>query len=223
MKRITAINNAISTALKNISTKAIGPLQEPDYNAAMASVFPSLLNQSKTFPSVRFGGCFIHQSPKAFFTDNSQNTSSCEVGDLLTICHKKVHEDHRYNAALLQWKKLEDGKDTISGTALKQLYFYEHWPQFTLNSTRSTVYDIYPKTVSPGAQYGLIRLGITDSFFCTSPAKELTVQNSVSFARFLINFMEWQTGRPFDIDPVSNNDSWSLLINNLIKLSLHNT
>ena len=221
MKKITSINTAISQAISNISVKATKPMQEPDYCAAMVLELPRLLNVSPAFPKIRFAGCFIHQSPKVTFCGKSAKPSTCELGDLLVICHDKVDGDDRYNAALIQLKKPTNGcTETIKGDALKQLYLYEHWPKFTLNSTGTVVYDIYPKTVTPGAQYGIICSGVQDKVFCSIPSILLSAQDSVSFARFLINLMKWQTGRPFVLDLKNTDDTWSFLISQLIHVSL---
>ena len=220
MKKITAINNAINDAISIVAAKAKKPLEEPDYNAAMAIELPPLVNASGVFPGVKFGGCFIHQSPKATFAGKYANPSTCEVGDLLVICHDVVDGDDRYNAALIQWKKLHSGVENISGTALKQLDLYEHWPVFTLTCCKC-LFDIQPKTVTPGAQYGLIQPMPQASLYCTIPSMTLKVADSPSFARFLINLMKWQTGRPFVLDENQGvQDSWSDLIMHLLYVTL---
>lgn len=220
MKKITAINNAIQNAIGIVSAKAVRPLQEPDYNVAMAIELPPLVNASGILPGVKFGGCFIHQSPKATFAGKYANPSTCELGDLLVVCHNVVDGDDRYNAALIQWKIINSGVETISGTALKQLDLYEHWPVFTLNCCRCQ-FDIQPKTVTPGAQYGLIWPNVQTSLYCTIPAMTLKTMDSPSFARFIINMMKWQTGRPFVLGGEKGvRDSWSELIIHLLVMSL---
>lgn len=220
MKKITIINIAIQTAINIVAHRAVKPLQEPDYNAAMTAQLPPLINASGAFPNVKFGGCFIHQSPKATFHGKYQDPATCEVGDLLAICHDVVDGDDRYNAALIQWKILHQGVEKITGKALNQLDLYEHWPQFTLNSC-GCQFNIMPKTVTPGAQYGLIIPGSTASLFCSIPSQELRAENSPSFARFIINLMKWQTGRPFEFNTINNSaDEWSELIEHLIRMSL---
>ena len=223
MKKITVINNAIQQAIALIAAKAGGKkLQEPDYSAAFAIELPPILNANKVFPNIHFGGCFVHQSPMATFVGQNATRSRCELGDLLVLCHEVIDGDDRYNAALLQWKILKSGAETLSGLALRQLDLYEHWPLFSLTS-RGTIswFDILPKTVSPGAQYGLIFPSAGQSFFCRIPSKELQIIDSPSFARFLINLMKWQTGRPVVLDEDSGRtDEWSQLIEYLIRNSL---
>lgn len=221
MKKITAINEAIQKAIEVATLKAAGrELQEPDYNAAIAIWMPPMINSSKTFPNVIFGGCFIHQSPKATFVGKDSTISTCEVGDLLAICHEVVDGDDRYNAALIQWKLLKAGIEKITGSALKQLDLYEHWPVFTLNTCPGQ-FDILPKTVSPGAQYGLILNSSSLSLACRIPSEVLRMEDSTSLARFIINFMKWQTGRPVELDAAQGNaDEWSRLVEHLIKNSL---
>lgn len=220
MKKITAINNAIQNAINIVAARTTEALQEPDYNAAMAIELPPLVNASGVFEGVKFGGCFIHQSPMARFTGKNGNTSMCEVGDLLVVCHDVVDGDDRYNAALIQWKILNMGVENITGSALKQLDLYEHWPVFTLNCCNCQ-FDVQPKTVTPGAQYGLILTNPFVSMYCTIPSLKLEVANSPSFARFLINMMKWQTGRPFVLDVEQGaQDSWSDLISHLLYVTL---
>ena len=220
MKRITAINDAVQRAITIVAAKAKKTLQEPDYNVAMAVELPPLINASGIFPGVKTGGCFIHQSPKVTFTGKNGKLSSCELGDLLVICHAIVDGDDRYNAALVQWKIINSGVEKISGNALKQLDLYEHWPRFTLSSC-GCQFDIYPKTVTPGAQYGLIQPVAPPSLFCTIPAITLKSADAPSFARFIINMMKWQTGRPYVPDEVHcQNDAWSRLILHLLITSL---
>ena len=220
MKKITAINDAVQRAITIVAAKAKKTLQEPDYNVAMAVELPPLINASGIFPGVKTGGCFIHQSPKVTFTGKNGKLSSCELGDLLVICHAIVDGDDRYNAALVQWKIINSGVEKISGNALKQLDLYEHWPRFTLSSC-GCQFDIYPKTVTPGAQYGLIQPVAPPSLFCTIPAITLKSADAPSFARFIINMMKWQTGRPYVPDEVHcQNDAWSRLILHLLITSL---
>lgn len=220
MKKITAINSAIQTAISIVAAKAKKPLEEPDYNAAMSIELPPLVNASGVLSGVKFGGCFIHQSPKATFVGKYANPSTCEVGDLLVICHDVVDGDDRYNAALIQWKKLSSGVEEITGSALKQIDLYEHWPVFTLSSCGCR-FDILPKTVTPGAQYGMIQPGVKTSLFCTIPATTLKTADSPSFARFIINLMKWQTGRPVVLNRAQGTmDSWSIFISHLVLVTL---
>ena len=220
MKKITAINNAIQNAISIVAAKAKRALQEPDYNAAMAIELPPLVNACGVFPGVKFGGCFIHQSPMATFVGKDGKSSTCEVGDLLVVCHDVVDGEDRYNAALIQWKKLSSGVEKITGAALKQLDLYEHWPVFILNCCNCQ-FDIQPKTVTPGAQYGLVLSDPSVSMYCTIPSMTLKVADSPSFARFIINLMKWQTGRPFVLDENQRvQDSWSALIIHLLFVTL---
>ena len=194
-------------------------MQEPDYTAAFVLELPKLLNSSGVFKKVRFGGCFIHKSPIAKFTGKYVKPAGCELGDLLAIVHTVVDGDDRYNATLLQWKKTTSLPCVLSSPGeLKQLDLYEHWPEFSLSSKGGT-FDIYPKTVTPGAQYGLILPGTQTVINCMIPSSSLDVLDSVSFARFIINLMKWHTGRPFVLDSTDSSDSWSLLISKLISSS----
>lgn len=220
MKRIAELNKAIQGSINTIATAVKKPLHEPEYNAAFVLELPRRLNSSGVFKNVRFSGCFIHQSPIASFTGKFATPAGCEVGDLLVITRTVVDKDERFNAALIQWKVSTSIPCILSSPGeLKQLDLYEHWPVFSLSSKGGT-FDIYPKTVTPGAQYGLIRPGAQTVINCMIPSSCLDLMDSVSFARFIINMMKWHTGRPFVYNSTDSSDSWSSLINKLISASL---
>lgn len=220
MKKITAINRSIDTAINIVKTKLTGTkMQEVDYNAAFASELPVCLNKSRAFSDTRFSGYFIHKSPLASFQDSNHQNASCEVGDMLAICHQSISGEDRYNAALIQWKMAQKGVTNLRNKEVMQLYLYEHWPIFQLTTNGGT-YDIMPKTVTPGAQYGLIQDGNNSPCFsCVIPSNPLLLSKTGSFARLLINLMRWQTGRPFTLD-LQNVDDWSRFITHLITVSL---
>ena len=212
MKKITAIRESLDKAINDVEIKVASSMTETHFNEAVSIYLPQHLNASKVFPGVRFGGCYIHQSPKATFLDDKAQKVSCEVGDLLAICHQYVDGSHRYNAALVQWKVIHSGIDTLTGSELNQLYLYEHWPAFKLNNSLGS-FNILPKSVTPGAQYGLIQPS-PKLLHTIIPARMLDLSDSVTFSRFLYSLMKWQTGRPFDLN--SEVDEWSRLINKLI-------
>ena len=220
MKRITALNKAIQGSINTIAASVKKPLREPEYNAAFVLELPQRINSIGLFKNVRFGGCFIHQSPIASFTGKNGSPARCEIGDLLVITRTTIDGDDRFNAALIQWKVATSFPCVLASPGeLNQLDLYEHWPVFSLSSKGGT-FDIYPKTVTPGAQYGLIRPGAQTVINCMIPSSCLDLMDSVSFARFIINMMKWHTGRPFDIDSANSSDAWSCFINKLISASL---
>lgn len=220
MKRIEALNKAIQDSINTVATAVKMPLYEPEYNAAFVLELPRRLNSIGEFKSIRFAGCFIHQSPIASFSGKIAKPARCEIGDLLVITRTTIDGDDRFNAAIIQWKVSTSFPCVLSSPGeLKQLDLYEHWPIFSLSSKGGT-FDIYPKTVTPGAQYGLILPDVQTVINCMIPSSNLDLVGSVSFARFIINMMKWHTGRPFDYNSNNSSDSWSRLINKLISASL---
>ena len=219
MKKISVISGCINKAISIVKSKAKGPLQETGYNAAMAVELPTLLNKRVgLLGNAHFGGCYIHQSPRASYFGPDGKTKTCEVGDLLTIYHQVVNGYDYYNAALIQWKIMKTGKEILSGPSLIQLNLYRYWHKFSLSSKGGS-YDITPKSISPGAQYGLI-IPTSQMLYTTCPKETLEIVDSVSFARFILNLMKWQTGRPFDLDSQNENDEWSQFVSALIRASL---
>lgn len=227
MTQISETNDCIKKAVANVkSRKTRGyKLQEPDYSVALAIEFPKLMNAKQCFKNVRFGGCYIHQSPKASFTmhyknSKNKNSVSCEIGDMLLILRKRTIDGTRYNAALFQLKKMDKTSPSISitGKATIQLYLYESWPMFTLFSKR-IVYDVYPKTVTQGALYGVIKESPAFQFYVTEPMSQMTFSSDMTFARFIRDAINWQTGRSISIysDNKKNQpDVWSKLIWDLL-------
>ena len=72
---------------------------EPCYTASVVTRFPDLMNAN--WMGIKFGGCFIHQSPKVKMKDA---VHGCEAGDLLVICKKTESSVPLYNATLFQIK-----------------------------------------------------------------------------------------------------------------------
>ena len=222
MTQIQEINDGIKKALANVKkNKAKGyNLQEPDYTAALAIEFPQMMNAKLCFPNIKFGGCFIHQSPKAKFR-SPHKKKSCEVGDILVILRKRTTDDTRYNAALLQLKKSDTCPFSLKADEMKQLFLYEKWPKFKLlpppaSNPKNAPYDIYPKAVTQGALYGVVRENPTLQFYIVEPMQQMTFDVQMTFARFIRDAINWQTGRSIsDIDD-KNLDAWSKLIWDLL-------
>lgn len=223
MSQITVINQAAEKALKQAWIKAYprNP-QEPDYVAALTCDFVN--SMQGIIPGVLFGGIFIHQSPFVNFISHHRKTKSrCELGDLLIVCHKRVDSLDWYNAALLQWKKT--GKPTFctnpkSNDAM-QLELYQEWPTFTITRNKKTIsYDILPKTVTPGAQYGIFYPTKNTKMYVDMPAWVHNVNSDYTFGRFVWNMINWETGRPIDPDR-NTKDGWSNLIWDLMRNSIN--
>ncbi|MBQ3579640.1 MAG: hypothetical protein II975_01405 [Bacteroidales bacterium] len=216
MSHITVINQEAEKALKNAREKAAPQKpQEPDYVAALTGDF---VNSMKgLLPGVLFGGVFVHQRPYVTFTDKSSKKVECELGDLLMVCHKRVDSLDWYNAALLQWKKSDKPVFGTSSSDAKQLELYQVWPQFCM---KGKMYDIQPKTVTPGAQYGTFYPSKNTKMYVDMPAQKHKVNSDYTFGRFVWNMINWETGRPIDPERTSK-DEWSKLIWDLMSNSIN--
>lgn len=205
------IHKAIHYARIKLKSHA---LHEPDYTAAMAIEFPRLMNASGKYPTIKFGGCFIHQSPIVRFV-RQQKQVSCELGDLLVIVRKQTADRERYNAALLQLKKSDKNplELTYPGDE-RQLFLYENWPEFEIAKLKSK-YDIRPKVVNQGALYCIIKEAIPQ-FYMTEPKNLMSYSNNNTFGRFLVNMINWQAGRSISDESAKNDDEWSKLVWDLI-------
>lgn len=216
MKHITEINKIIQEAVKSTRNKAkkkIIKLQEPDFTAALAVEFPSIMSKSKTFPNVRFGGCFIHQSPMATF-----NGGRCELGDLMIFVHKQTMDGDRYNASLVQIKKTDKSPVKITaGNELKQLFLYENWPSIFVKQLRSQ-YDIFPKTCTKGGTYCIIKDSERQSvqFYMAEPLHTMQCDSNNTLGRYIVNMIDWQAGRVIADEKNKDSDEWSRLIWDLL-------
>ena len=220
MTNITEINKAIQVAIAKVNAQKHGKLQEPDYTAALALEFPKEMNKTKVFPNIKFGGCFIHQSPIVQF-DSPHNQRGCELGDLLVLLRKRTKDDVRYNAALIQLKISDISPATLHGEGdLKQLYLYEKWPVFTIISTGER-YDLFPKTVTQGALYSIVQRKSVPQFFMAEPESCMAFSGDMTFGRFIQNAINWQAGRTVADESSKPLDEWSRLIWDLIKQSAH--
>lgn len=193
-------------------------LEEPDYTAALAVKFPHLLNETRAFPNVRFGGCFIHQSPMVTFP-SPHFAHRCELGDLLVLLRKRTMDDIRYNAALVQLKKSDRNPVTLTDDGdLKQLHLYEKWPEFTMSTTHEK-YDIFPKTVTQGALYCIIKRNPELMLYMTEPMSMMEYSSEMTLGRFIRDAIHWQTGRTISNEANKDSDKWSKLIWDLIHRS----
>lgn len=218
---IEEINKTIREAVAEVyarRTSANYDLQEPDYTVALAIEFPRLLNETTAFPNIRFGGCFIHQSPMVTFS-SSHVARRCELGDLLVLLRKRTMDDTRYNAALVQLKKSDKNPVTLTDDGdLKQLHLYENWPIFTMSSTHLQ-YDVFPKVVTQGALYCIIKRNPELMFYMAEPMSTMEYSGEMTFGRFIRDAIHWQTGRAISDETNKDSDKWSKLIWDLIRRS----
>lgn len=220
---IEVINKSIQEAVAIvkdaiIEAKRVGgyELEEPDYTVALAIEFPRLLNEITAAPNIRFGGCFIHQSPIVTFS-SSHVARRCELGDLLVLLRKRTMDDTRYNAALVQLKKSDKSPVTLTDDGdLKQLHLYEKWPMFTMSSTHLQ-YDVFPKAVTQGALYCIIKRNPELMFYMAEPTSTMEYSGEMTFGRFIRDAINWQTGRSISDETNKDKDEWSRSIWNLIQ------
>jgi hypothetical protein len=216
---IEEINKTIREAVTNVyaqRTRTNYELQEPDYTAALAIELPRLLNKKKKdFPNITFGGCFIHQSPMVTFA-SPHIARRCELGDLLVILRKRTKDDIRYNAALVQLKKSDRNPVTMTDDGdLKQLHLYEKWPEFTMSTTQEK-YNVFPKTVTQGALYCIIKRNPELMLYMAEPMSMMEYSSEMTFGRFIRDAIHWQTGRTISDEANKDLDKWSKLIWDLI-------
>lgn len=213
------IDTIIEKAIQGVKDGLNGgkKLQEPDYTAILATKFPKLINASGIYPKIKFGGCFIHQSPMVKF-DSHHKHKFCELGDLLVLVRKQTKDGDRFNAAILQLKMSDKNPACLKKDGdKKQLYLYEKWPEFEIVRSKKK-YDILPKAVHQGALYCMIDKK-TPWIYMAEPMIEMSYANSLGM--FLNNMIKWQAGRSISDDSYcAGTDEWSRLVWDLIRLSL---
>ena len=218
-----------NNCIQNIKKSAKNKLQEPDITATLVKDFTKLANSVYPFLKCKFGGCFVHQSPKVVFKVSSGNNARCEAGDLLVLCRRKETGTEQYNAALLQLK-MHSLKGTVhritNSKELIQLELYQRWPFFELQPN-TTKHDIYPKAITPGAQY----LYVLDNaplrpypytLLISMPTLITNLNLFYTWGDFLMDFIQWRTGRPISKMSDASNDEWSKFIWELINRSRSN-
>ena len=206
-------------------------LQEPDYTAALVTAFPWYMNRFKALPNVKFGGCYVHQSPKVSFKSKTTGKlESCEAGDLLVLCRRHIDGKVNINATLFQIKMHDSKKKSIEHKIASneevQLELYQDWPVFEIKPY-PTQYDIRPKAITPGAQYLCIADGLGTSMgekrlYHSLPAKKMELYNLYTLGHFILNFIDWQNGRPISPEEDCKNDPWSGFIWELIHRTMAN-
>lgn len=211
----TRIDNLLEIAVVNVGRrlKAQSHMQEPDYTAAIATEFPCLMNRTFGYSHWRLGSSFTHQRPYVSFKSSNGNIVTCELGDLLFICHKREDGKDLYNAALMQLKRNQFHRvhEIVRPEELVQLELYEHWPSFQFKYYAGTSYNILPKAPGPGAQYLFINR-LSPLFTHAIPSAKMAIDEDWSLGRFLVAFTNWQTGRPISPEDDPEKDDWSRAI-----------
>lgn len=195
-------------------------MQEPDYTAAIVTEFPDLVRKYSRYVNWNVGACFAHQRPYVTYTNQAGNSVTCELADLLLVCHKNEDGQDRYNAALMQLKMrhwFDDYHQIHDQKELVQLELYEWWPKFVFKYRPMVAYDIMPKSVTPGAQYLFVNRREDPLFTHTIPSQVMFIDPDYSLGRFLVAFTQWQTGRPISPENDQNQDDWSKAIWALIE------
>ena len=220
------VKNLIKRHLPNCMNSFPSPaFQEPDYTAGLAMGLPKLLNTDKstTCCGLRFGGCFIHQKPYVTYMGTTKPVIR-ELGDLLVLCRERHEKEERFNATLLQLKMAKDRcKKVESG----QLKIYTEWPAFSFGRkyVSTSLYDVYPKTVTQGALYSFVHKPDKTSplrFTVASP-DEMLLRNGIDrtdgmqLQEFLADFVIWQSGRAISRQQEHGKDPWSHLIWDIVE------
>ena len=220
------------TILSRRTRRPVSSFQEPDYTAALVTIFPQLLNMFGV-RGCRYGGCFIHQKPKVHFNSAVKGgAASCEGGDLLVLLKQTIDGIERYNATLFQLKMHGNNTNVhhIHGLGeLVQKELYTDWPQFSIiNHGQHLSYDVQPKTITPGAQYMIVKQPksskpsiphYSDTYFYHSiPCNNIRLDRNYILGSFLSKFLNWQTGRPISARSAITED-WSRFIWELINTS----
>jgi len=188
-------------------------LQEPDITAILVKELTIRLNKyfNRRKCNCKFGGCFVHQSPRVHFVDSKGKKGSCEAGDLLVLCRKIVDGVEQFNATLFQLKMLP-----IHGINKRQLELYQKWPLFEIKSFAK--YNIYPKAITPGGQYLFVSIDSPNrhALYSAIPSKKEDLSLYNTWGEFLLDFIRWQTGRPISPESSAVKDDWSRFIWDLI-------
>ena len=224
MKRREELTQVLGQALSSCmdgwtpQTNKNKKFEEPDYTAGIALNFTEKMNKRAADFGLKFSGCFVHQSPKCFFTNNSNNVS-CEAGDLLLICKDTTDATVKYNSVLFQLKMADREVVTITQVKpLRQLRLYTEWPEFSLGSNKQKKFSIEPKTPTQGAMYTFVHEKKGDdgvlSFDISAAAKIMTTTTE-NLADFIVRFINFENGRTFAEESKAT-DEWTKFIWELI-------
>ena len=225
MAQITEIKESINTAVDKIESQKdpSHTLEETDFALALALEFPKIMNHKNGYRNIKFGGCYIHPYQMVNVIANGFPYPYCKLGDLLVLVRKHSNKYVRYNAALIQFMQIKktDANPIVIKDPINQATssLYRQWPLFNLVSSQRNPYDIYPKTVSQGALYCIIKPVRKKEwqFYMAEPMQQMVYDSQMTLARYIRDSMNWQTGRSISIESDSGSDEWSKLIWDLIK------
>ena len=218
----SAIRNTLSSCLLGKKPRK-NRFEEPDFTAEIVLTLPNVLNQFSDKWGLRFGGCFIHQSPRITYSSITNQRCSCELGDLLILCRDQVCH---YNAVLLQLKMLKTCDERMPSFTpdQKQLTLYTEWPRFCWRKINQS-YDIAPHTVTQGALYAVVHpIAVSGGMLSGSQISGARISMAMAapsiltygqpFEDYLYDFIGFRTGRTFvDLQNTTRKpDEWSRLI-----------
>jgi len=162
-------------------------------------------------------GLFLHQRPKVRFpspTVADCGAGFCELADLL-IVHD--HERTARRAVLVQAKTVPG--DAVTGD---QKDLYERWDSFRFAAgAKGRTYGIAPN--DEGCRYGIVRIpppGLEEPWLAEQP---LATRQPDDFGRLLAEMLAATVaGRAVPARPatIGGNDDWSVLIDDLLSVSL---
>lgn len=206
--------------------------EEPDFIANLVLEFAPNLFKILTllFKQSKFtlSSIYCHQKPLA----NYGGIKNPEIGDIIfAIIHTDRFGKKTCNALLMQAKISQEEDFIVPSSDEHQLFLYTEWPKFTYIrpeiSFKGATRDIYPKSITQGAQYLLIdnhpRRGLsgipgTFPMGCATANKHIILDKNLS--EELTDFLKFKTGRGFDyIDSYHDSDDWTRLVWDLIGMA----
>ena len=233
IKEFFDLDDAIRDCIAGVAGR-----NEQAYTAKLVTELPQKANAIFKAHGFGFGGAFIHQRPCVTPMGESKG---CELGDLLVFCHRIVNGKDRYNAQLLQLKKVIRccAGVRVSPTSV-QYRLYADWPKFRFTKPALPGdYDIYPKAATPGALYSLIEergcgclIPLVGAWLkagrcipqisVAGPEPSISTERCLPLAANIIAMMDWRGGRPIcRYDELTTcSDEWSKLIWNLLWATL---
>lgn len=220
--KIHALFVDCSCALHELIEGILRNKKEPSFAASLAISIARWVNArfKTSHPQLSVSGCFLHQKPYVTFKRGTGEVATCELGDLLVVCHDVIDGQDCYNASLFQLKK-GAADQTVDKT---QYELYAKWPEFRLAHNYEGLgrksYDLQPKTWTPGAAYMFIDKCDYDDSSCYVVAvpKQGLKCGTVPFEIFMETFLLWQSGRAIANEKDKNQDKWSELIWDVVRL-----
>jgi hypothetical protein len=220
----TTIAHHVDAALRLGVSEAYRYRADPTEPELVAGVFAvglaDLAQRLRTVArDVRLAGVFCHARPMA--TKCSDSKWKCEVGDLLVVTRYDDGAKVENRALLLQVKK-PPVKFATSGTAVRQVELYEHWPPVKIFNTRRDVHQAPHR----GAQFSFWNVCRAVESSCPEcrwderiPGDRLQAALADELAEVIVG----GGGRRFldHRDVTASGDDWSGLVWDLLKQSLN--